>query len=297
MKKCLYIIAWITMLGCLTAWIAKDSMQAPAQEVYYREQAMVLLYHDVRSELPPGDKAASTVSTAQLREHLQMLTDKGFHILSMDDFVSFMLYGKPIPPNALLLTFYDGYESFYKEAAPVLQQFRATAANFIVGESSDRFNPKAEPHLSWAQMRRLKAQGMGFYNHTYHLHYMAASEPDGSPRPALASRIFLKTVNRAETEEQYRQRIYTDLAWMEKRLNQELGEQRFLLAFPYGAYNETVLEEARRAGIELFFGTEEGMNTPGNQIVKRVNAGEPYMSADTLWAHMQSIIAKEKAKH
>lgn len=297
MKKCLYIIVWITALGCLTAWIAKDSVQAPAKEVYYRQQAMVLLYHDVRSELPPGDKGASTVSTTQLREHLRMLTEKGFHILTMDDFVSFMLYGKHIPANAVLLTFDDGYESFYKEAAPVLQQFRATAANFIVGESSDRFNPEAEPHLSWAQMRRLKAKGIGFYSHTYSQHRMAASEPDGALRPALASRIFLKKANRVETEDQYRDRIYTDLAWMEKRLNQELGPQRFLLAFPYGAYNETVLEEARRAGIELFFGIEEGMNVPGNRIVKRVNAGEPYMTADTLWAHMQSIIAKEAPKH
>lgn len=41
-----------------------------------------------------------------------------------------------------------------------------------------------------------------------------------------------------ETEEEYKQRIRNDLQQAEARIEQELGPQLPLLAFPYGAYND-----------------------------------------------------------
>lgn len=92
-----------------------------------------------------------------------------------------------------------------------------------------------------------------------------------------------------EAEPRLSWRIASDLIFMEKRLDLELGEQPGLLAFPFGAYNQVVMEEARNAGIELFFTTEEGMNEAGTRLVRRINAGEPYMTADLLWDHMNKF--------
>ncbi|WP_259619441.1 polysaccharide deacetylase family protein [Paenibacillus doosanensis] len=294
MRMIRYAFFWMIAAGLAAVITGLQLKPEPPGNIYYQDQAAVLLYHDIRTEVPPGAAGSSTISTAQLREHLKMLGDRGFRIVTMDEFAGFMLQGKKLPANAVVLTFDDGYETFYREAAPILQEFHATASNFIVGASSDVFQPEAEPHLSWEQMNRLKAQGIGFYSHTYNLHRMLPSGRSGALQPALTARILMTQAGRNESEDQHRLRIYSDIAFMEKRLRQELGSQRRLLAFPYGAYDDAVLEEGGRAGIELFFTIEEGLNTAGTRIVKRINAGEPYMTADALWEHLQSFFAKKQ---
>ena len=285
------LMIWLLGIGLLAVLMGISDQPGPPKPWYYQDKAMVLLYHDVRKQVPPGEAGMSTVSSGQLQEHIQMLLDKGFHIIKMEEFVSFMLHGKRIPPNAVVLTFDDGYESFYHEAAPVLQRFGVTASNFIVGASSDLYHPDALPHMSWEQMRSLKARGMGFYSHTYHLHRMGSSGADGSLKPALANALRLGQTGTLESEEQYRTRIVSDMTFMEKRLRQELGgeHQPSLLAFPYGAYSDAVLEAGGQAGIELFFTIEEGLNESGSRIVKRINAGEPYITAEALWDHLQTF--------
>lgn len=266
--------------------LAAAAAEEPSSPVYYQDQAVVLLYHDVAESFKPGQPNDSTVTVEQFREHLKMLKDKGFRIVTMDDFLGFMLEGKKLPANAVVLTFDDGYESFYRTAFPVLREFGATASNFIVGVSSDLFNPDAEPHLTWEQMRELKSSGMGIFSHTYDMHRYVRTDSEGREGPALTSRFYLEQKRRQETETEYRRRISTDLAFMEKRLHQELGPQRKLLAFPYGANRKEVVEEGDRLGIEMYFTIEEGMNNRGSRFVRRINAGEPYMSAEALWYHL-----------
>ncbi|MEF3301979.1 polysaccharide deacetylase family protein [Paenibacillus sp. GYB003] len=269
-----------------------DTKTAVARDVYYDDKAIVLIYHDVRQHAEAESASAGTISTELFGDHLRMLNDRGFRIISMETFVQFMLNGRSIPPNAIAITFDDGYESFYKEAVPVLERYGATASDFIVGISSDLFNSEADPHLNWEQMGELKKCGMGIYSHTYNLHRTVPTDRAGTLMPALTSRMYMNGRQRAESEADYRKRIYSDLAFLEKRLSEELGDRRRLLAFPYGSFSDAVIEEGTKAGIELFFSTEEGMNEPGGRIVKRINAGEPYMTSDMLWQHLQSFFVK-----
>ncbi|MCY9666501.1 polysaccharide deacetylase family protein [Paenibacillus alginolyticus] len=269
-----------------------DWKKESSKEVYYKDKVMVLLYHDVQKNLKVGASNPSTVSSNQLEDHLRLLKNRGFHVLSMGQFVEFMLNGKDIPPNAVVLTFDDGYESFYTEAYPILTRNGVTASNFVVGISSDLFNPDAELHLNWEQMREMKASGMGFYNHTYNQHRTVHSTTTGSQKPALMSGMYLEQKQRSENEQEYRKRIFSDLMFLQKRFEDEIGEQQKLLAFPYGVYDDIVLEEGNRAGMRLFFTVEEGINASGSRIVKRINAGEAYVSADFLWDRMKTFFEK-----
>lgn len=261
------------------------------KEVFYTGKALVLLYHDVRPEGAGGGDPL-TVSAGQFEEHMRMLRDRGFRVIEMDRFVRFMLNGGSLPPNAVVVTFDDGYENFYEAALPVLKRYGMTASNFIVGISSDLFNPEADPHLTWDQMREMKKLGMGFYSHTYNSHRTVPADRGDSSQPALTASMYVAKHRQPESESDHRKRIFSDLAFIEKRFREELGDQRSLLAFPYGAYDEIVLEEGEKAGIELFFSTEEGSSTPGSRIVKRINAGEPYMSADLLWSKLEPFFER-----
>ncbi|WP_217560725.1 polysaccharide deacetylase family protein [Paenibacillus sp. GbtcB18] len=267
----------------------RNGRENAAGPVYYENKAIVLLYHDIRKTAGSRKDLPSTVTPRQFEGHLEMLKDRGFHIVPMEQFVQFMREGGKLPPNAVVLTFDDGYESFYTEALPILKKHGVSASNFIVGISSDLFNPDADPHLNWNQIRELKEAGMGIYNHTYNLHRKIPEDETDMMTPALTARMFLEQKRRSEIDGEYRKRIRSDIAFLEKRLDDETGKHRRLLAFPYGAYTDAVAVEGRRAGIELFFSIEDGINQPGGEIVRRINAGEPYVTADALWSMLKKV--------
>lgn len=293
MKRLLPVILVLLLSGIITMCMTASDR---VERVYYRDKVIVLLYHDIQDSLKGDEHSSSTITVKQFREHLSMLKKQGFRIISMDMLIEFMLQGRSAPPNAVVLTFDDGYESFYTAAFPVLKEFAVTASNFIVGISTDLFNPNAEPHLKWEQLRELKKSGMGIYSHTYNLHQMIPTHPVGKKGPALISRHYLAQRDRFESDEEYLDRVSADLQFMEKRFGQELGKQRKLLAFPYGAYTAEVEALGRKLGIDLFFTTEEGINEPGGSLVRRINAGEPYMTAEALWhclrLHMEGKTGK-----
>lgn len=223
-----------------------------------------------------------TISPERFAEHMRALEQDGYHVIGMDQLLRFTLSDDPVPDNAVVITFDDGYESFYRYAYPVLREHHFPAANFIIVRATDSPDPKALPHLTWEEMRRMKREGMGYFSHTYDQHHASATSAAGNPKPVLAHRIFLRQKGRIETEAEYRERVRNDLALAEERLESELGHQPRLLAFPYGAYNDTVVDIGRSLGIELFFTTMEGINDRHRILLYRINAGEPCLSGQGL---------------
>ncbi|WP_339186316.1 polysaccharide deacetylase family protein [Brevibacillus sp. FSL K6-6036] len=236
------------------------------QPVYYQDKAIVLTYHHL--DFVEND---ATLSPSTFAQHLDTLIQKQYNIISMETFVKFIRTGEKIPPNAVVLTFDDGYESFYTYAYPELKKRGISAANFLVMKSTDVFDPAAIPHLTWNQIQEMKANGMSFYSHTYDHHRKMKTTQDGNSKPMLANRIYLESEKRIESQEEYKMRIKADLELAEKRLFEELGEHSRLLAYPYGAYNETVIQVAAELGYELFFTVEEGINDRNQRKIFRIN--------------------------
>jgi biofilm PGA synthesis lipoprotein PgaB len=239
--------------------------------VYYRDKVIVLMYHNV--EVRSNHERIITVN--MLDEHLTSLKKNRFQMISMDQYIDFLLYEKPIPDNAVLLTFDDGYETFYTNVFPLLRKHGVTATNFIVVSSIENQSYIGRKKLSWNQMREMKKKGMSFYNHTYGSHAYALVDREGKrrPKPLLSHRIYLKNFNRMETKQEYEKRIYYDLSRAEIRLRGELGNWRSVLAFPYGAYSRTSLRIAHELGIKVTFTVRRGINTHKMHNGFRINAG------------------------
>ncbi|MGG1795607.1 polysaccharide deacetylase family protein [Brevibacillus formosus] len=238
----------------------------------------VLTYHHIDE----SDQSSATITPELLRSHLVMLKENGYNVIGMEALLEAHKQNKSLPSKSVVLTFDDGYESFYTHAAPLLKEFGMTATNFVVVESTDQKNPNELPHLSWDQMRELEQQGMTFYSHTYDSHQKIPTDTNNRSGPALTSRKYLKEEGRLETYKEYHQRIKADISLANQRLVEELGEQPALLAFPYGAYDETVLDISRSLDIELMFAANEGEYIPGSKLLYRMNAGTPSMSAEDL---------------
>ncbi|WP_206669690.1 polysaccharide deacetylase family protein [Paenibacillus luteus] len=238
--------------------------------VYYKDRVLVLMYHD----LDPEPKDRGTLSVAHFEKQLELMRDNNFHWISMSEYIAFILHSSPIPDNAVLLTFDDGYASFYTYAYPLLQKYQAPATNFLIVNAIDNPEYKGIPKVTWEQVELMHRNGIEFFSHTYDSHKYAEMDSSGTAKTALlAAPIYLKDKQRQETEEEYKQRITNDLKQANEILQQKLGTKNNVLAFPFGGFSEQLLDICDQLGIEVTLTVKMGLNKPGHTNGFRLNTG------------------------
>src|SRR5690606_11348169 len=137
----------------------------------------------------------------------------------------------------------------------VLKKWNIPAVNFIITDTLDE--PKAGylHYLSREQIQTMLTESPGLVDmqcHTHGMHYIA-------DEPFLTSKLQVNGV--LETEEQYRQRILQDTGECIQQLS-PLGMKPIdYMAYPFGAYNETVQEMVKQAGIRYAFTIVPAMAT------------------------------------
>ncbi|WP_409343696.1 polysaccharide deacetylase family protein [Paenibacillus sp. MBLB4367] len=256
----------------------------PKQFIRYENQVIVLMYHHI-AENEAGEEI--TITPDRFSKHMQALKDNHYQVVSIEDYIDYIKHDKKLPPNAVVITFDDGYESYYKYAYPVMKKHGFTGTNFLVLSYVDVPYPQL-PFMNWEQVKEMKRDGFSFYSHTYNLHRKGPNEK-GELVPALQNPLFLEQEKRMETDAEYRQRLRDDLTKANEMLEKELGNQLKVLCFPYGAYNKTVVQVGNEIGIDHFFTIKEGVNNRANKEVLRINAGTRYVSAEKLMVKMDKF--------
>src|SRR6185369_12201310 len=138
-------------------------------------------------------RSAISFSPMLFRQAMARLYKRGYRTLSLPETIEYMRRKKPFPASAFVITFDDGYQSVYKEAFPVLQEFGFSATVFItVGEdSSERlFSLEGRTMLSWQEVEEMHRHGIAIGSHTL-------THPDLTRLP----------LNRIETEIERSKRI------------------------------------------------------------------------------------------
>lgn len=257
----------------------------------YQNEVVVLMYHDV------GEMTAlrGIISPSLFAAQMHYLKEMGYHVISHAELQAFLDGKGTVPPNAIAITFDDGYQSFYEYAYPILKQHNFPATNFvIVGETEREGLTPVPQHLTWAEIREMSSSGLiDFESHTYDSHYYMQVDAIGHKKPALMGRRFDLLTEKVETETEYEERIRKDLALAKRVLEENLKASILSFAFPYGAYNSTVVRVAQELGYRYFFTIESGVNghrsnahIEGHEsqvvLVKRISAGDSYMTVDRL---------------
>ncbi|MFF2092376.1 polysaccharide deacetylase family protein [Paenibacillus sp. NPDC058174] len=257
--------------------------------VFYSNQVAVLMYHDISND-PSKEKSA--ISDKQFEEQMELLKTNGFHVITIKQYADFILRDGTVPDNAVLLTFDDGYESFYTDAYPILKRYGYPAVNFVI-VSSVGGKHNGVPKMTWDQMREMQKSGMDFHNHTYNLHRYGAMREDGLTKPVLTRKQYFKDQKRMETDAEYTARITNDLTEAERILKQELHNSMSVLAFPYGAYNDEALAIMKKLGIELSFTVKEGINGKGQTNGYRVNGAKHGESSKQLIEKLKGLTVED----
>lgn len=276
MKKS-FLLAAIAAL--VLAFVFLSGYGEPRQTgEYYRDKVAVLMYHHLDQA-----EGGAVITPERFQEHLDTLLDKGYNVITLDDFRSFLKGEEGVPVNAVLITFDDGYESFYKYAYPLLKEREMSATMFMIVKHIGAKEGQI-PKLDWRQMREMLANGMFFQSHTYDSHFYHVVDNKGHKDAVLAARIYLSDENRNETEVEYTARIYKDLKKSKDLLEQELGVHVDFFSAPYGKKNQKVDEAAKKAGFAYIFTIKPGLvsKASSHTALPRINAGSPDIDGEKL---------------
>lgn len=182
----------------------------------------VLAFHDISDDF---GLSITRTGVRRFQDIINYLAENGFH-------------GKNISSckteNDLALTFDDGWESFYTNAFPVLQQYGFSATVFIitgyVGKSS-RWDYHKKKHLNWMQICKLAEQGVEFACHS-------------------ASHLDLRRLDK--------KRLEYEIEYSKKTIEDNIGQPVKYFSYPFGRYNKNVIEAVKKAGYENAFSLRDG---------------------------------------
>ena len=214
-------------------------------------QVPILMYHHVAQE----GEGSDIISAARLEEHMKALLDAGYTAVTFAELRAWVEQGTPLPEHPVVITFDDGYESNYTLAYPILKQYGMKATIFAVGVSMGKDTYKDTgvpmfPHFSLAQAQEMEQSGViTIGSHGYDIHQVAGRDPE----PIRQGVLQLE----GESDWEYADFLKEDC----RKMEQLLGKQPGILAYPYGRCSELSENVLREMGIWATVTIEGKTNT------------------------------------
>ena len=213
---------------------APDSNLKPGVAVVHRaadvkysvpEGVSVLMYHMIGNE--PGNAAIMT--EANLRIQMNYLRDHGYHPITMQELYDYITKGAPLPEKPVCITFDDGYLDSYTIVYPLMKEYGFPWTLFLITDDVG----KPYNRMTWDQLREMaNSHTVTIANHTL-------------SHPKLHN-----LATRAEKEK--------EIVEANKALKYQLGIDNVWLAYPYGDYDDEVIDICKKAGIKMAVTTDAG---------------------------------------
>lgn len=262
---------WLAPLFLLLSVLMPLAAQAARQPDDY----VVLCYHDIVDlKLTPNLKLyPQTIRRDTLIRHFNWIKQQGYHPVSFQQVLDAKAGKAALPEKAILLSFDDGYESFYRLVYPLLKLYNYPAVYALVGSWLDVPDDKLVPYgndrlprsyfVGWPQIREMQDSGLvEIASHTFASHYGLLANPQGNVQPAVTTAGWSPAGY--ETMADYQVRVKADFDASARQLKEQTGRAPRIMVWPYGAFNQTALNLARDSGMPYSFTLIEGLNTLGD---------------------------------
>jgi peptidoglycan/xylan/chitin deacetylase (PgdA/CDA1 family) len=202
-----------------------------------------------------NDNRSMVVTTENFEADLKYLRDNGYNSISLETLIDY--YENPkirLPDKPFVVTFDDGYLNNYEHAYPLLKKYNTKAVIYTIGWSvgRDKFilkNNPITPHFTWEQGKEMLDSGLiELGSHTFDMHSPAGlsygyEDPAGLGLEAMEN----------ESREEYYSRIYKDIEKSKVIMEENLGREINTIAYPYGKYNDVVIQVVKDLGFKLGF--------------------------------------------
>lgn len=206
----------------------------------------VLTYHDIKEP----SRSQMQVTPKEFEEQMSYLHANGNRVISLESLFDFINLRQGVPDKAVVITFDDGWRAVYTTAYPILKKYGFPATIFIY---TDFISPGNKMALTWDMMREMSAGGIDIQVHS------KTHEQD------------IPWKRDAETEQDYMKRLDNELLFPKKLAEQQIGKRIKYIAYPYGQFNDTLIQSARKAGYEGGLTVFGATVNDGEVIRKREN--------------------------
>lgn len=220
------------------AYVKRD----PSVPYSVPEGVSVLMYHmigDIQSN-------AAVMTEANLRLQMNYLRDHGYHPITMQELYDYITKGAPLPEKPVCITFDDGYLDSYTIVYPLMKEYGFPWTLFLITDDVG----KPYNRMTWDQLKEMAD------SHTVTIANHTLSHP--------------KLHNLATAKEKEKEIVEANEA-----LKYHLGIDNAWLAYPYGDYDDQVVEICKKAGIKMAVTTDSGRVHVGSYPyeLKRVYVG------------------------
>jgi len=215
--------------------------ERPRSESVSGEEVPILMYHEVSPSPHPAFRRY-TVTVRDFTRQMRWLAAFGYQPVDMDTLVHARQGRASLPKRPVVITFDDGFQGCADHAVPVLRTHGFTAMFYLVaglmGATSRWLRPELGMELalmSWDTARSLAAEGFRCGAHSL-THPRLAGLDAASLGPELVD--------------------------ARRRMEDELRQPVVHLAYPYGAFDQTVQAAAAEAGYVTACSTRPGRSGP-----------------------------------
>ena len=199
----------------------------------------VLLYHSVDDD-PPSWIAPFTVSPKTFADQLDAIVRSGRTPVSAGDVVTALRGGMPLPKRAVAVTFDDGFLDFERNALPALTERALPATLFVTTGALAPFNRSVLPNafmMSLEQVADLPRAGLTIGAHAHFHQQLDTLEPAAVTR---------------------------ELTRPKRILEDALGAEVDLFAYPHGCCDARVAARTREAGYRGAFAVRNAFSCEGD---------------------------------
>lgn len=182
----------------------------------------------------PGN--AAVMKAENLKWQMQYLHDHGYHPITMEELCDYVTKGAALPEKPVCLTFDDGYADNYHIVYPLMKQYGYPWTLFVITGQVGQPN-----RVTWEQINE-----------------MADSR---------AVTIASHTVTHPKLHNLPLEEAKAEILGAQKALKEHAGIDNPWIAYPYGDYDDPIIDFLQKTGIRMAVTTDAG----------RVHAGSfPY---------------------
>ncbi|MFM2478103.1 poly-beta-1,6-N-acetyl-D-glucosamine N-deacetylase PgaB [Celerinatantimonas sp. MCCC 1A17872] len=269
----LIIVFCLLLTGCQGAYVVnytppKQRAMLANERPWLKNHFLTLAYHDVEDE--GANQAYLAVRTSALNDQISWLIDHDYHFISVQQIIDAHNGVKDLPPRAVLISFDDGYSSFYRRVYPLLLAYHIHALWAPVGswvstpaDQKVNFGGLISPRKQFSNWQQIKQLGhsplVEIGSHTWNSHFGSIADPQLSKEPTAAYHRYDAKTGKYETSAQFIARMDKDVTHITDKIAQVTGKKPRVWVWPYGEASGETLSILKRHSYQLAFTLEDGI--------------------------------------
>ena len=212
----------------------------------------IIMYHNITQNKSKAGKY--TVTEEEFVADLKHIKENGYTTITVQELIDYTNGHSTPPEKPIMITFDDGFESFYQLAYPLLKEYSIKAVVSVIGSVTERYSEINDhninySNLTWSEINEMhKSKLVEFQNHSYNMHKSEKGQRKGISKTA------------SESDNEYNNLLTEDLMKTQKLFKENCGFEPTAVAYPYGAKSKITLNIIKNCGFICTLGCEEKVN-------------------------------------